>query len=227
MPTLSPLPLKVLIDSGCTRSFIDKNLLNINSSCKAVLLPKPLTLRLFDGSVAPSGPITLYTDLDFQVPGLAPETFRFLATDLDSSVSLALGYDWLLQRNPDINWVTGSIVPRQALSDAPALTPCYSDMSADAAAVVAADIPPTLVSDSPKIDVRIIGAAAFARLAHQSPICIGSMTSSIADEVAASTSNSQDPNLTDLGEELSHIPSCYRDYADVFSKAKADILPPQ
>ena len=32
------------------------------------------------------------------------ETFDFLITDLDPSISMALGYDWLAERNPQIDW---------------------------------------------------------------------------------------------------------------------------
>src|ERR1700742_4283975 len=118
-PSLSPLPIKVLIDSGCTRSFIDQSLVNV-SKIKTLLINPPISLRLFDGSVAPSGPITMYADICFSfldsadASPAAPEHFRFLATCLDSSVQMALGYDWLLARNPLINWRTGQIIPRDS-----------------------------------------------------------------------------------------------------------------
>ena len=118
VPTLSPLPLKVLIDSRCTRSFIDQSLLT-NSSCKAFPIDPPITLRLFDGTVAQSGAISSYTDLDFQIISLAPDRFRFLATCLDPSVWIALGYDWLLTRNPNIDWITGRVIPRNPAATQP------------------------------------------------------------------------------------------------------------
>ena len=108
VPSLSNSLLKVLIDSGCTRSFVDSKLLR-SSDCSTHVIDPPLSLRLFDGSVAPSGPITMYADLDFSLPGSKSERFRFLSTSLDSSCSLALGYDWLLERNPDIDWRSGQI----------------------------------------------------------------------------------------------------------------------
>src|ERR1700742_775294 len=115
-PLLSPLPLKVLIDSGCTRSFIDQCLVTLSKVTTSLINP-PISLRLFDGSVAPSGPITMYADIGFSFLDSADASpasadhFRFLATRLDSSVQMALGYDWLLARNPLIDWCTGRIIP--------------------------------------------------------------------------------------------------------------------
>ena len=76
------------------------------------------------------------------------------------------------------------------------------------------------------LDIAIVAATAFAELAHDSPILIGSISSMQQGELAAATSSSS-PNQSADSESLpDHIPSCYHDYADVFSKAKADILPP-
>jgi hypothetical protein len=231
VPILSPSPIKVLIDSGCTRSFIDKNLIDNNFSCKAFQIFPPLTLKLFDGSVAPSGPITTYTDLDFQVPGLAPERFRFLATRLDSSVSLALGHDWLHARNPIIDWKAGRLVPRASadIQKDVADTPDSSPILADAGQALPLPLTPCSADDPvPKRPhVSLIGAAAFLQLAYDSPILVGSMSAAKPREPtsAASGTTGTTPDAA-VEDDLSHIPACYHDFADVFSKAKANVLPP-
>src|SRR6202000_3021642 len=71
----------------------------------------PISLRLFDGSLVPNGPISMYADIDFSLPGSVsvPHWFHFLVTHLDSSISMVLGYNWLAAHNPEINWHTGCV----------------------------------------------------------------------------------------------------------------------
>ena len=248
MPALSASPLKVLIDSGCTRSFIDQRLAN-NSSCRAFAIYPPITLKLFDGSVAPSGPISLYTDLDFSLPGFPPDHFRFLATSLDSSCDLALGHDWLNARNPDIDWRAGTICPRPTppISDPSAsgeknshartafLAPMTAstlqgqrDIHSLAASTISMPMSqpsPVLPAVSPRPSVSIIGAAAFVELINDSPLLVGSVKPRKPEELAAAAASLTQNALTDTEDLPAHIPACYHDYADVFSKAKADVLP--
>src|SRR5215469_2054829 len=202
-PSLSTSPFKVLIDSGCTRSFIDQRLVTL-SSCKTSKLPSPISLRLFDGSVAPNGPIREYVDIDFSLPGAPQDHFRFLITSLGPSVSMALGYDWLSQRNPLIDWRTGTIT-------FPADTQTEKEVTDT----------PTPASPSPCIPhIEIVSAAAFAALAEDA-VCIGSVS-----EFAKRAGSAKETTTSDEEMLPSHIPSCYHDFADVFSKIKADKLPP-
>jgi len=73
----------------------------------------------------------------------------------------------------------------------------------------------------PVIDIQVLAAEAFAALAHEDLILIGSikiLTLSIIATLATEGAESEElPN---------HIPPCYRDFADVFLKVKANILPP-
>jgi len=108
VPMVSNVPLKVLIDSGCTCSFIDQHLVS-KIPCIILSIDPPVDLQLFDGSVAPNGPICSYVDLDFTLPGSFTDCFPFLVTQLDSSCSMALGYDWLFAHNPNIDWWTSQI----------------------------------------------------------------------------------------------------------------------
>ena len=151
-----------------------------------------------------------------------------MATSLDASVSLALGHDWLLARNPDINWQTGRLVPRASadvvtdIADTPDLSPVFAD------AAVMLPIPSVAEPSAKPLDIAIIGAAAFLQLAHDSPILVGSMSAARPQKMSASaagTTDKTDESVTG-DDDLSHIPACYHDFADVFSKAKANVLPP-
>jgi len=105
---------------------------------------------------------------------------------------MALGHDWLAERNPEINWRSGEVkIPHPPLKP-----PCGPD-------------------------IQVLDAKAFAALANEA-LVFGSIKPTERARAAKEPESEpgEDEPLPD------HIPECYRDYADVFSKAKADILPP-
>src|SRR5215469_11003895 len=123
---------------------------------------------------------------------------------LDPSVSMALGYDWLSQCNPLIDWRAGTIT-----------------FPADTQTEKEATNTPTPASPSPPIPhIEIVSTAAFAALAKDA-VCIGSV-----NEFAERAGSAKETATSDEETLPSHIPSCYHDFADVFSKIKADKLPP-
>src|SRR5215469_2061728 len=123
---------------------------------------------------------------------------------LDPSVSMALGYDWLSQRNPLIDWRAGTIT-------FPADTQTKKEVTDT----------PTPALPSPCIPhIEIVSAAAFAALAEDA-VCIGSVS-----EFAEPARSAKETTTSDEEMLPSHIPSCYHDFANIFSKIKADKLPP-
>ena len=138
-----------------------------------------------------------------------------------------------MARNPDINWITGSIVPRLTPSpgtSSPAICPSLPTTTAASAAAV--DEQPTFSTPTPTskqpfspIDIGLIDAEAFAKLAYESPILVGAVTPWVSETSASSSAKSTKAEPL-AAENLDHIPTCYHDFADVFSKVKADVLPP-
>ena len=148
-------------------------------------------------------------------------TISFLVTPLDSSVSLVLGHNWLTRYNPMIDWVLGSIQfrPLTLKETIPLSTPV------EVAPPPSQDLPsePSESSGFPenplKPHISLVNATAFARACKMPGAQLFTMKTS--DSVSAnSCSVSGDP------PDLSHIPEDYHDFADVFSKSKADTLPP-
>src|SRR6201999_3910775 len=166
-----------------------------------------------------------------------------------SSCDLALGHDWLNARNPDIDWRAGTIRPHPTppISDPSAsgeknshactafLAPMTAstlqgqqDIHSLAASTISMPMSqpsPVLPAVSPRPSVSIVGAAAFVELINDSPLLVGSVTPRKPEELAAAAASLTQNALTDTEDLPAHIPACYHDYADVFSKAKADVLP--
>ena len=154
----------------------------------------------------------------------------FYVTLLDSSCSLVLGYNWLARHNPLIDWVNRSINFRPSLQENLALsriaanTPLASLSFLDiplqsSDSVVSIPASETSVSNSGRPNIAIIGVAAFLHASkllgsHNFKLCLHS-----SDIQANSAKLAETP-------DLSNVPSKYHKFADVFSKTKAEVLPP-
>jgi len=154
----------------------------------------------------------------------------FYVTPLDSSCSLVLGYNWLAQHNPLIDWVNGSInfrpslqenlAPSRVAANTPLASLSFLDtplQSSDSAVSIPAF--ETSISNSEQPNITIIGAVAFLHVSklpgsHNFELCLCS-----SDIQANSAKLAEIP-------DLSNVPSEYHEFANVFSKTKAEVLPP-
>jgi hypothetical protein len=151
----------------------------------------------------------------------------FLLTKLDPSCSAVLGHNWLVQTNPTIDWKSGHIELDSALRD---LAATQNPPDVDAAATGSPRTPVSNMSSAKAaeakahnaeggpIDVRVIGAAAFALLSKKYPV---SMLTIRPNTPAYAKSVSAKP-ATETGE---NIPKAYHEFIDVFSAEKAQRLP--
>ena len=152
-----------LMDSGSSHNFVDSELVNkYGLPTRSV---DPLRLQLFDGSS--NHTITQFTTLPLQFPSGEILSVDFYVTPLDKSVSAVLGYSWLSDYNPLIDWQKHSVQFRTTPSDRPASdpaaqTPVSPAPLADPVAAPAPATPdPAPYTKAPK--VSLIGATAFAR----------------------------------------------------------------
>src|SRR5260370_33339514 len=109
---LTHSPFQALLDLGSSHSFVDEIFAQHNKFT-LVYLMEPIPLQLFDGSSMTSVvcktwvPITMLTGETHEV--------EFFITKLDKGYLVVLGYDWLVQHNPAINWIETKVIFRNPL----------------------------------------------------------------------------------------------------------------
>ena len=98
-----------LIDSGAGGKFIDQNYVR-KLGIKTQELEQPLIARNVDGTPNKKGKITSFVTLVLIINGRTKRT-RLLVTGLGSQ-KIILGFPWLREQNPNINWQTGKFTWR-------------------------------------------------------------------------------------------------------------------
>ncbi|SOV04760.1 uncharacterized protein UDID_17177 [Ustilago sp. UG-2017a] len=200
----------VMIDSGATTNFIDLRFVTLHS---LPLTSKPLTetLLLADGKTQVI--ISKEVQLSCLVAELFPSDITFQVTDL-GLCPIILGLPWLKGANPSIDWKSSNITMRS-----PPLTPSLMAPSQPS---------PTLPSAS--LDIDVIDAIAFDQSLQSDCLTSGTLYPSPvqSQHLLATTTTSSDTTMAlayDAGLP-DIIPQEYHQYLDVFSRVKADKLPP-
>lgn len=243
IPDVSDHPISALVDSGATDNFIDYSFFS-RSARKLLPLQTPIVLELFDGTPTSSGTISHYISTDVVLPTGSTQHIRFLVTVLHPSAKVVLGIPWLKATKPSIDWSTLQI----SFPTAPTPNPFHLEpgLTHDDPIVIpgpepetAGPEPETTVppTNPPPIDIKIIGSAPFDLLRRQGAECFFVQVREL-QQLLGNTSNPdgylvpEDLNIDDFLSEAekatfeSVVPEEYHDFADVFSKSEADILPP-
>ena len=98
------LKVKALVDSGCTHTGIDEQLVKD----KRIQTKKiDFSFEVFNADGTKNGEVTRVAPLEVEING-HKETLEATVTDLDGT-DMFLGHDWLVKHNPEVNWKNGTI----------------------------------------------------------------------------------------------------------------------
>ena len=134
----------------------------------------------------------------------------FFVTPLESTCSAFLGLNWLTCYNPLVDWASRRLTFRSSVQVPPKLTP--------SPALFAASLPDPSVRTSTlqAPHIALVNASTFQRAC--------SLPGSQAFQILLPSISLRSGSSSDA-PDLSNVPPQYHDFADVFSKSKADSLP--
>ena len=138
----------------------------------------------------------------------------FCVTSLDPSCSIVLRHNWLTHHNPLIDWVSGSITFQASKKMDPTTSPMAKTHAYTKSRP--AKTPPKLQAPP----IALINAATFKWACK--------MEGSVIFQLNITLSNikGRAANLNPKSVDMESVPEAYRDFSDVFSKAKTDTLAP-
>ena len=96
--------MKALVDSGCTHTGIDKQLVKDK---RIQMKSIDFSFEVFNADRTKNGEITKVAPLKIEING-HKETLEAAVTDLDGT-DMFLGHDWLVKHNLEVNWRNGTI----------------------------------------------------------------------------------------------------------------------
>ena len=220
---LLPDPFLALVDSGSSNCFADSKF--VSKAELPVRNIDPIPLTLIDGSV--NNYISQIVTIPTRFPSGEEFSIDYYVTPLDSSCAVVLGHSWLLRHNPLIDWRLGNISFHKTSQAGPTLRSAVidpPDPSDDEPFVVRQDPPntsePPNVSPPKKPSISFINAAAYVRACKLEGTQVFQLNLTSDSELFARSATTASAE----GVDLSKIPEDYHEFADVFSKTRADTL---
>ena len=98
------LKVKALVDSGCTHTGINEQLVKDRRIQTKKI---DFSFKVFNTDGMKNGEMTKVVPIEVEING-HKETLEAAVMDLDR-MYIFLGHDWLVKHNPEVNWKTGTI----------------------------------------------------------------------------------------------------------------------
>ena len=221
---LNKILFQALINSRSTYCLVDSKFVNTYYLKTSTTLL--VALCLFDDSS--NSTISEIANLPIIFSTSNYMNLNFYVTLLDSSCSLVLGYNWLIQHNPLIDWINGlinfhlflqeNLAPPHIAANIPLASLFFLDITLQSLdSVVFISVSEISMSNSQQPNITIISAAAFLYISKlpgfsNFKLCLYS------PDIQA--------NSAKLAKalDLSNIPSVYHKFTNIFSKAKAEVF---
>src|SRR5258705_7431877 len=192
-----------MLDSGLTHSLVNEAFV-LNNRLKTSYLLRAILLRMFDGLTTSTIDRTCRLPITFSTS--ESHMMDLFITKLDEEYSVVLGYDWLMQHNPSIDWVEVKIT--------------FQDLRKGRTP----EKPPSPTPEA--MDIHLVSERTMKKLSQEtgsatfllSPIDTLRPTPHWLEARATATDPPEDP--------LSVIPMEYLEFRDVFSGNKANALAP-
>ena len=229
-----------LIDSGAGGKFIDQNFAKA-VGFEILKLEKPLKAFNVDGTENKKGTITNYVELELEIHGRKSQE-QLLMTGLGKE-RIILGFPWLTDHNPDINWKNGEFSWREPVKRRFFNLPCKKKPENKKKRFFNFKWPSwkkVLEKPVPKSFIEEVPDAEEGKNRTQCPILdetelFSTYLDDSSDEqlgiwlnAKTTTSNEfhmqHDEKKQDLPIE-EQIPKEYHEYLDVFDEEKADRFP--
>ena len=104
MKNSKKLKVKALVDSGCTHTGINEQLVKDK---RIQTKPINFSFEVFNTNGIKNGEVTKVAPLEIKI-NRHKETLEAAVMDLDG-IDMFLGHDWLVKHNPEVNWKNGII----------------------------------------------------------------------------------------------------------------------
>ena len=104
MKNSKKLKVKALVDSGCTHTGIDKQLVK-DKRIQTKLIN--FSFEVFNANGTKNGEVIKVAPLKMEING-DKKTLEVVVTNLDGT-DMFLGYDWLVKHNLEVNWKNRTI----------------------------------------------------------------------------------------------------------------------
>src|SRR5262249_48202783 len=147
-------------------------------------------------------------------------TLEFLITPLDPGLSAVLGYGFLFNYNPLVDWKKSQLTfppgfRTSASPDEPLAPPDAPPVPLDAPPGPLVNPSGSPSDQSPTAPyISFVAPAAFTLISRMKGVVTGVLHVSIPDTTRARAAHTE-PDLS--AEDLAHLPTDYHDFADVFS----------
>lgn len=210
-----PIPSLALIDSGASAYGFINTRFALKHDLKIIPLPRPRSLKVFDGTESTSGQITHVAQVTLDIKGHSESILLFI-TSL-AYFDIVLGLPWLRYHNPDIQWSRGVLQfgsPRckNHCKNYPTLVSAISQNEANKRRIKSLSPPTKITSHIVYSDDHSIKKS----VARDGPNLLAVSIEDIKEAL-------RDKPVINPKEKL---PRVYHDFLSVFSKEEADKLPP-